>query len=120
MEEWRKHPKENRTSALYEYIRNRHGLLGISDDSMKELRHHISRTSSKFAEKWKSSGGNYERFLTNHSAYLAEDFKCKVTVHHPKPSTSTPGRPTKTFDDLSDKSKKGDSTIYSKNGIQTS
>lgn len=85
---------------------NRHGLLSISDDSTKELKNHISRTSSKFAEKWKSSGGNLERFLTNHSAYLAEDFKCKVIVHHPKPSTSTPGRPTKTFDDLSDKSKK--------------
>jgi hypothetical protein len=59
LEECRKHPKENRTCALYEYIRNKHGLLGISDDSMKELRHHFSRTSSKFAEKWKSSGGAF-------------------------------------------------------------
>jgi hypothetical protein len=73
---------------------------------MKELKHHIRRISSKFTEKWKSSGGSHERFLANNSAYLAEDLKCNVILHHPQPSTSTPGCPTKTFDDLSDKSKK--------------
>lgn len=58
--------------------------------------------ASSFAEKKKSSGGNHEPFLVNHSTYWAEDFKCNVIVHHPKPSTSTPGRPTKTIEDLND------------------
>lgn len=107
-EEWIKHEKENRNSHMYEYLSARFDLSAITAESQRELNVILASYSSKMADKWSLSKNMRERFFTKNKDWLLEGAEFQFSVQLNTPRASTPsgaGRPRKSFDNLSYKSK---------------
>nr|XP_021187599.2 uncharacterized protein LOC110374267 [Helicoverpa armigera]XP_049692168.1 uncharacterized protein LOC126053642 [Helicoverpa armigera] len=109
-DEWQKHPKENRNSRLYDFLSMKRDLGNITEASAREIKMTIGRLSSKFVEKWESSGKRRDRFLTKNSEWLSGDFTFRVSIYYSAPSssskTSVSGRPSVDFTEASEKTKR--------------
>lgn len=108
-EEWLKHGKSEQNSMLYQFLSSKYDISEITESSMRETKNAICRFSSKLLEKWTKCGKSKDRFLKNNSQWIEGDLVFHVSLHQVQPSTSgssTPGRPRKDFDELSDKTKR--------------
>ncbi|PZC80000.1 hypothetical protein B5X24_HaOG215469 [Helicoverpa armigera] len=88
-DEWQKHPKENRNSRLYDFLSMKRDLGNITEASAREIKMTIGRLSSKYVEKWESSGKRRDRFLTKNSECLSGDFTFRVSIYYSAPSSSS-------------------------------
>lgn len=108
-EEWLNHDIENRNSRLFEYISAKFGLADMTEDSRKAFQLKLASWSAKMSEKWESARRTKDRFLLKNKSWL-EGAKFEFKVELNSPSTSTPvrhpGRPQKSFEESSFKTKK--------------
>lgn len=98
-EEWVKHSKSDRNTALFMFVSQQHDLNGITEASVKEMKTSISRLSAKLSEKWEASSRTRDRFLASNAKWLGgEDIIFNVSCDLAEASTSSnslqsPGRP---------------------------
>lgn len=91
---------------IQHYLEEHHNLS--SSNSRKVLASIQRQLLSKFRDRWTTARSSKDRFVTNNSAWLDGDFKVQLDEDlNIEPSTSGErGRPSKSYNDLSEKSKK--------------
>nr|CAI5854690.1 unnamed protein product [Callosobruchus analis] len=104
--QWRAFDNNECRKGLVDFIMNKLSIRDITENSKKELKLNVSRWSAKISPRWKNSSRKMEIFLTKYKVWLNDkDIEFIVTTYDVQPPTSSSGgRPVKSFDESSEKS----------------
>lgn len=84
-----KQSKQERNNALFEFIFASKDVREATGESLRDIKKHIARISSKVYDKWVKCGRRREKFLQQNSDWFQDsDISFKVILTSPLPSTS--------------------------------
>lgn len=107
---WRGFDKNTRHEQLLKLVIDKFKITDLSENSRTSMKSNIIQWSSKILERWEKSSRKLDNFLRKYDDWLGgDDIEFVAVTYDVQPSTSSgrsSGRPVKSFEESSDKTKR--------------